>query len=419
MERGRSRQHEELQAFAIDLPFLIKERKVLTKKEFQKVVCREPFHVYKNIFFKRKIQEMYNNFKDQEWFRERYQSENKNVEVYAERLKGILENPAYDLSSKITDYYTKNIFISNIPAGYPLEDLRSLASKCLYFKEFSTYTNGFNNSFAMTGVISIDGNTSEAIEFMRSITSSHLNFKYSIVEFNTVNISESNLTRNNDVKAASEIFKYLCKIHKIIEEENDGTFMKLIEQKANESDSPLNYYIMLLRKVFLFCYHCHREFDSVYAMKFFCGDHHVFSDKKQENTVDNLIFSRRYEVLKEYSDLSSFKKASIDPDLNEAVQLFGEENFKCNICGKPFKTAEYVKTHIKNKHQEFFEDIVEKFRLFNLFISNIDFLMFSALSGTDDKYIPGFLENLEKASGVKYYDEVFSGEIKLERMMVE
>ncbi|KAL0265551.1 UNVERIFIED_CONTAM: hypothetical protein PYX00_011263 [Menopon gallinae] len=396
---GRGRRDEGAMT-QVDIFFLLNQRKVLTKKEFLAVLPRASYLSYVQAFYKRKLNKIFSTCSDSEWFRRRYVDGGApGCSEAAARLRAFLDNSAWSTGERFCDYYCNNILVKNIPDTMAYEDIEDLARKCLYFREFSTYQQEQRRSFGRVGVISIGGDCDEALRFMESVTDRSLKIVFEAVQFDGVKVRRCGLRGKGVAEAARDVLATLlerCMQH--VPDAVPGSsssVLCIIDKRAEASGQPLDFYAAALRRVFLFCIFCYRQYDTVYEMRALCGDWHVSADDAEESADARRMFFRKHEIY------MGCRKDS--------------ERFKCDCCVKVFSSAEFAKNHVRNKHPDVMERVRARIEVFNRFVDGLDFFMASCLSGTDDPHMPSFIDMAERVEGVRYMDRVFSGEVHIGR----
>lgn len=404
----------------IDIFFLLNQRKILTKKEFLAVLPRASYLSYTQAFYKRKFNKIFSESSDSEWFRSRY----IDADVFANegvllRFRAFLENSAPDTHNRVSGYWTGNILVKNIPDTMTHEDLGDMCKKCLYFKEFNVYQLEQRKSFGRVGVISIDGDCSEAVKFMESIADKGLRISFEAVSLDEVKVRKCNLGSRSDHETCRSLFRMFCERYSIYDRNNESTenlsMLSFFDRRAEASGDPIGFYVCALRQVFFFCLYCYKQYDSVYDLRILCGDWHVSTDEAEDNEELRRVFSRKHEIYSACRSFDFVKTKNESSELDAFVLRKDADRFKCDCCIKVFSSAEFAKNHVKNRHTEVIEKIDAKINAFNRFADSIDFFMICCLSGIDDFYPPAFLDLEEKVEGVRYPDKVFSGNVVLEK----
>lgn len=416
---GHGRRDESAMA-QVDIFFLLNQRKVLTKKEFLAVLPRASYLSYMQAFYKRKLNKIFSACCNSEWFRRRYVDGGApGCSDAAARLRVFLEGGAGSTSERFCDYHRSNILVKNIPETMTHEDMEDLARKCLYFREFSTYQQEQRRSFGRVGVISIDGDCEEALRFMESVTDRSLKITFEAARFDDIKVRRCGLRGRAIADAARDVFAALLErcLRHVPDAAQGGCsgVLGALDRMAEASGRPLDLYAAALRRVFLFCIFCYRQYDTVYEMRVLCGDWHVSADDADESADARRMLLRKHEIYMGCRSFDFLKTKSESTELDGFVLRKDADRFKCDCCIKVFSSAEFAKNHVRNKHPDVMEKIRGRIRAFNLFVDGIDFFMVSCLSGTDDPHMPSFIDMAEKVEGVRYMDRVFSGEVCIRR----
>eukprot|EP00866_Antonospora_locustae_P002241 jgi/Antlo1/2241/1852 len=416
---GHTRKNESVIA-QVDIFFLLNQRKILTKKEFLAVLPRASYLSYMQAFYRRKLNKIFSACCNSEWFRRRYvdNSAPRYSDAVA-RLRAFLDGDTWSTSERFGDYHQSNILVKNIPETMTHEDIEDLARKCLYFKEFSTYQQEQRRSFGRVAVISIDGDCEEAIKFMKSITDKSHKITFEAARFENIKVRRCGLRGRAIEEAARDVFAALldrCLRHDPgAAQEGCSGVLEALDRRAEASGRPLDIYVAALRRVFLFCIFCYRQYDTVYEMRVLCGDWHVSAEDADESADTKKMFLRKHEIYMGCKNLDFLKTKNESTELDGFVLRKDSERFKCDCCIKVFSSAEFAKNHVRNKHPDVIEKIWSRIKAFNTFVDNIDFFMISCLSGTDDPHMPSFIDMAERVEGVRYMDRVFSGEVCIRR----
>jgi hypothetical protein len=146
-----------------------------------------------------------------------------------------------------------------------------------------------------------------------------------------------------------------------------------------------------------------------------CGVNHVYNGDVEFNRDIQRAFLRKHELFIQFNDMSPYKPLNDSSELDRFIIKREEGGYKCNCCIKAFTEANYVRDHLKNKHNEIIDGINDKLILQDMFVDNMDFLLISAVLGIDDNYLPNFMSVVEGFDGVRYSTKIFSGEIKIPR----
>lgn len=416
---GHGRRDEGAMA-QVDIFFLLNQRKVLTKKEFLAVLPRASYLSYVQAFYRRKLNKIFSACCSSEWFRRRYVDGGApGSREAATRLRAFLDSYAWSPGEPFCDYHCNNILVKNIPDTMAYEDVADLAQKCLYFKEFSTYQQEQRRSFGRVGVISIDGDCDEALGFMESVTDKSLKITFEAARFEGVKVRRSGLRGRGVVEAARDVLAALleiCMQHAPdVAPEGSSSVLGVLEKRAEASGRPLDFYAAALRKGFLFCLFCYRQYDTVYEMRVLCGDWHVSADDADENADVRRMFFRKHEIYMGCRNFDFLKTKNESTELDGFVLRKDADRFKCDCCIKMFSSAEFAKNHVRNKHPDVMEKVSQRIEVFNRFVDGLDFFMISCLSGTDDPHMPSFIDMAERVEGVRYMDRVFSGDVCIRR----
>ncbi|CAG8648310.1 10569_t:CDS:10 [Cetraspora pellucida] len=170
-------------------------------------------------------------------------------------------------------------------------------------------------------------------------------------------------------------------------------------EEINNVKRILDIHIEYLRRTHLFCYYCGCESDSVEELNRKCPGRHLRSlpgsndvksagkslKEKQINattwlkTLDNKI-NYKTEPLKYENEVE--KNGGLN--IKQVLENFYNENinevepgrkFKCNLCSKLFKGADFVKKHIDYKHHSTVETTMNDAKFYNNYVLDPNHLL--------------------------------------------
>ncbi|KCZ82125.1 hypothetical protein H312_00400 [Anncaliia algerae PRA339] len=393
-----------------DYYYFINQDAVLIRQEKNNLMPRVEYNEYLKTFYKKKTQLIFSKYKNSPWFIKRYQNKKHN---YKGRLTGFIEHLK-------EDFFVNNVLIKEIKDEIKEEELKDLAAKCLYFKEFNEFISlkEKNQQFIRNAIISIDGDLNESVKFLESISEgTNLEFEPIILEETS---RRTSIKSPDDLSNVKIIVKILCDNYGLTNESINGTdLLKFLEGEAIKSLNEFNYYLNFLRKVFLFCYYCLKQFDSYMELNLRCGVNHEFSSDCIVDLSEQRIFDRNINVIKTWVNFPIIMEEIKNDDRDSAIDKYvikkDAQVFGCKLCSKDFSGLHFVRLHLNKRHPECLKDLQNEFNAFDNFLSNIDYKMFSRLSGIDIFYLPKFLNEVNNLNKIRYSERVFSGEIVIKR----
>lgn len=360
----------------IDIYYLANQRILLSELEYYNRRLPRPYSEYCELYYQRRIVDIFDDFKDKKWFIERYLTEVKSPQQRHLRGKFVIVVEDLDPDAFAADIIktfessaaVKSVFIS---LKGPREDFKRNAYLLL------------NDNFDPHAII-------------KSLS---LPYETFVVDLENLSINEICLISS---AKAFEIIKSLCSLNKInietLQEEIDAA------KDMNEEDKAMHY-IKLLRDKFLFCHICYKQYDNDIDMLISCSKHSE-SNLNRRN-IDILCNPKDFKHLNYMNEMNELQKHMIRT---------AEGNFKCLECHKDFESYEFASKHIVSKHPVLFTEINEQQTLFGNLIQNIDLFLLDVLEGTFIHPLPFFCKNYI-SSRIVVYDlpHLFSGEIKLNK----
>lgn len=356
---------------------------------------------YKHTFLATKLNHIFTSNLDMNWFKEFYLNDQSNLSTT--RLTSFLSNNEYymsvnldsvnTLTSKCLSYSTANIFVNNIQSILTHDHLLSIVSQCPGFLSLNMSLTFQKQYFQRTAIISVTSETDvqAAINFLNSINDQDLHFSpliFNNMAFNQVDF----IVTNND----------LCYLQKLVQ----IFYNKYNIKETVVLDCTVDYYILLLRVVFCYCYYCCVQYCSHVEMVRCCGDYHI---RTGLNNVRSL-FDRKNKILLLKVDYERVRELYIK---GETEYKMKDNGFICGKCKKEFESKETYSGHYQSKH--FDVELKEKYECF---MGNLDIFLLGRVFGTYSNNLPWFVRDLEIEytylnDTVYDYGCVFSGSIEL------
>ncbi|KAM0686239.1 hypothetical protein COBT_002541, partial [Conglomerata obtusa] len=376
----------------VDETYLIKSYRMVTEKELSLLV-NYPYKNYLVDFYKDKIKKLFTLHFNNTWFKERYLINKNNKELYTKNLDAFnlrineLGNLKLDANIEFPFYpYTqKNIFVSGELSYESRDKLLEMCSMCPGFNGMEIIISFFKHQILRNIIITLNDSTDVdgSLHFMKDMSNSLYNFEPLI--FKEVFCSVSNLC----LEEIDKIF-----IHTLVKK-----FAKLYQiEIIIDETKDLDYYILLLRFVFNYCYYCVVQYDSQIEMIKCCGCYHI----RNNNAGDRKVFNRKNEIITQEKNFDNLrpKTTALDDTFFKNVKR-DISGFLCTLCDKQFETENTIKTHLQKRHNDKIE-INENFnKNYNLFLDNIDVKLLNNLEGIEDWKFPIFLHNIEKENVIK------------------
>lgn len=391
-----------------DYYFYINQDLVLTKEEKNRALPRVDYNEYLKVFYKKKINYIYKTYENTPWFRDRYKEK---TNIFKIRFADLT-------NQKEENFYKNNILVKEIGEDFSDKEIKELCEKCVNFKEFNLFLGLKNKHLVRNGIISIEGDLNESYEFIKSFTGEYnLLFEPIILE---ENVKKSNLKTKNDLENVKLIIKILSDFYELTNETVNGlAFLHFLENSAKESGDELSFYVSFLRKVFLFCYYCVKQFDSFMEMNLKCGKDHIFSKEEIIDSNQQNIFERNISLIKNYEHFlniaSEFASDFLVNEMDKFIQKKDIQVFGCGLCSKDFSGLNFVRTHLNKKHSQSIKDIQSELEFYKNLVSNFDFKLFSRISGIDLFILPDYLKKVLTNNQIRYSERVFSGEINVRK----
>ncbi|TBU09222.1 hypothetical protein CWI36_0049p0020 [Hamiltosporidium magnivora] len=436
----------------INMKYLLEQPFIITEKELKHLLPEVDYSTYLKSFYSKKIHKFYNSFHEHEWFKERYIYDDYNIEKTKEFLQNYVEftekivkicwdntneeikinvpilNEEYFVDPELINVPKYNIIMKNISSLVPISLIQNLALKCPNSTKFSVLQSDDRESYKRSCIISLqnENNIDDSVRSMRNKSSPSCEFYCDKFILNENNMSFANVSfSQKDILFAKKIIKSLSDRYSVpdvletIESDLQSFFVKYIEKNLGENEKMkkdaifkfdkseiLDFYILLLRYVFHYCFYCCRMFGSHMEMARCCGKYHIRSHAKNRD-----FFTRKLKIYTMDKDFSFMKDIKEEDGMIKHIIKIDEEQYKCNSCIKVFAQAHNVANHIKRKHPELIESIKKDMEIFSAFINKLDPFVLSIIEGINDTHLPSYLLKIEEDIIPVKYDipKVFSG----------
>lgn len=361
----KRKQCDEEDAPPIDLPFLVNQRRAISEQEFKLCLPQLSYEQYINIFFKRRIGDMLKEYKDKDWFINRY-----------------LNTEKQDFNGQLNDNIDEVIAVKDIYFDFKIKD--TVAAIKNVENVLISQNGKFSNFTVDFYIIPKSKNTiNEIIEALKTV----FDTKAEIINLSELTVKENAPCTSRQLQ---RIFTELCNLsdvdEKSVKDEVSGESAKDLISNAE--------YLKILRSKFNFCAVCCNQYDNPIQMKIACSTHGNFS----ERSLDLLGYPKNFEAF--------FGK---NQDLSKFYSTTPEMNFRCNKCNKVFRSVDCVTLHITKKHDESGGD-----ETMNTFLKNIDLFFISLCLGTDDYRVPSFFKSpINERSVIYDMPLIYSGNFEL------
>lgn len=391
----------------VDLEFVINERKLLTKKEFELTLPNSNYDNYVKEFYRRKITKFYERNCNTQWFVEKFFSDSFFKDKILERYHNFSQKMESDFSvldskneftRRFNEVDKKYIFLERIPPNYSEDDVCELLRPFKEIKKLELSKSNYNTVFDREAVITIfpDSDLLLCKEKVEELCTKGIHVQPFELGDDIIIKSAWVDCRDKDSANLRKIFTILNKNYKTN-----------IAYECDNGDK----FITFLRHVFLYCYYCARHFETEIEMIRKCGDYHV-----RDGRVQRRVFDRKQKIITMERDFGYLKTDSPETELEKYIIKMTDSVFRCDLCHKTFEQLVYVKKHIRNKHEKLYSDIEQGIVRFNNFLDRIDINLLNYFDGIDNNYLPTFCVHEEEGNAVKYdLKRLFSGDIKISK----
>ncbi|ADM12337.1 uncharacterized protein Eint_100070 [Encephalitozoon intestinalis ATCC 50506] len=378
----------------IDIFFLLKQQRLVTKRELEMVLPIQSYEDYSTNYYRRRVPEVFDKSLGKEWFIYRYLDNS----FFEQRRKTICNVHSFKIEGPC-------IIARNIPDSMPGSVIYSIFSKCVNLERFwiqqQTSQNGFSRLCYI--ILQKEANTQDSIKFMKSILDKGLGVQ--LEEFDISGVSEPEISfEDDDYQMSASIFTSLSRMFDVNEEEVLEKYASTLEDSSTERNTA-KFICGALKSIFLYCYTCAHQYDDPLEMMMGCRNH------KATDTA-----TRRREFLANYRGFGYLHPKTKEEELNNMTTIVNENHYKCGFCGKSFESEKFIFNHFNNKHEDEIKRIEKSIEDFKKFLQRIDCFMLGVIEGTDDDRIPRFiLPNIKDDRIVYDMGCVFSGEIVINK----
>ncbi|CAD25734.1 Zinc finger domain [Encephalitozoon cuniculi GB-M1] len=376
----------------IDIFFLLKQQKLITKKELGMLLPTQSYEDYRVNYYRRRVPEVFDRNFRKEWFIYRYLDDF----FCEERRKAIWNIYSFKIEGPC-------IIARNISDDVPGSVINSAFSQCVNLERFwiqhQTSQNGFSRLCYI--ILKKEASVQESIDFMRSVLDRKLGIE--LEEFDISGVVEPKILSDcNDYDTAMSIFSSMCRMFDINEEEVLKKYSSALGDTSTRQNTA-EFICNALKNVFLYCYTCAHQYDDPLEMMMGCRNH---------KTTD--AAARRREFLSSHQEFGYLDVKTKEEELNNMTTIVNENHYKCGFCGKAFESEKFIFNHFNNKHENEIRRIEKGIENFKKFICRIDCFVLGIIEGTDDDRIPKFiLPNIKDDRVVYDMGAVFSGEIAI------
>lgn len=378
----------------IDIFFLLKQQKLITRKELSILLPTQSYEDYNANYYRRRIPEVFDRNIKKEWFVYRYLDDF----FYDERKRNICNIHSFTVDGPC-------IIARNLPDNISGSTICSTFLKCVNIERFWIQQQSSQNGFSRMCYIILkkDANAQDSIKFMNSILDRGLGIE--IEEFDVSGVKEPEISfENSDYSMAKSIFGSMCRIFDVNEEEILKKYLSTLES-ASVNQNTAEFICGALKSIFLYCYTCAHQYDDPLEMMMGCRNH---------KSTDTAV--RRREFLSNYHGFGYLNARTKEEELNNMTTIVNENHYKCGFCGKSFESEKFIFNHFNNKHEDEIKRIEKNIEDFKKFLSRMDCFMLSIVEGTDDGRIPRFiLPNIKDDRVVYDMGSIFSGEISINK----
>ncbi|KAI5176093.1 hypothetical protein PAEPH01_2234 [Pancytospora epiphaga] len=362
MKRGHSEQ-------IVDLVFLLGQRRMLTMSEYAGKLLAQPYTRYQELYYKRRLSDIFEFYGNQVWFRERY-----------------LENERRQNKEAVSNG-NKYIVIEDIDEGITREEL---------YRTYGSVDGVVSVSIAQKGTFG---------RFMRDLyveVSEECNLDGYLKEvpkrYNAFILDISMMKINEICRIAlveaKKLYGVLCNLY------GDGQ----VPESVLGETSTLSV-LAAMRNEFLYCSICSKKYDNVPSMHRQCSRH-----------SESDFSCRNIELATTPKDFSKICDLQESDDMCRYIIADHEEAFRCGVCQKRFQGTEFVYNHIKLKHSDLVDALAKKREDHRRFVLNIDFFILELMEGTSDKRMPLWgKSSINYRQTVYDYPLIFTGEISINR----
>ncbi|KAI4290944.1 hypothetical protein PAPHI01_0218 [Pancytospora philotis] len=351
----------------VDFVFLIEQWRMLTADEYAAKQLAQPYARYQEVYYQRRIAEVYGAYKDAAWFSERYLSEGERAEqprpeqppsvyVVVESVSERMAVPEiHKCFGSSADVLATFIEQKGMQAQYKRDVYLQMAADC--------------DVEAFIGAIGEQ-------------------YRAYAIDLNSLPMED---LYTGSLEEARAVYRALCRLQRCGLDAAAGMASTGEVVKALQDD-------------FFYCLTCARKYDSYVAMRHVCSTHRADS-----------LNARAVKLLTAPKDFSKvyypYEARDIDRNL---IRLSGSD-FKCALCSKTFEGIDCITNHLVSRHPSVLEETDRNKRSFYRFVDGIDCFALALLEGTCDKRLPHWISGPDNGGKVVYdFPHLFSGEIVLE-----
>lgn len=350
----------------VDLIYLIGQRRMLSKTEYAGKLLTQPYDRYREVYYQRRLVDLFEGLRDQIWFADRY-----------------LGEPQASRSKKPAEM--RFVVVEDISYGMTRSDIVTCFGGHEDVLDVYITQNGVRRQYKRDVYINI-AEGCDVDEFISSIGDQHAPY---LLDLSGKQIRE------------------VCKITLSEAQGILDNFLRLHSPETSpnepETGTDLEKIMLRLREEFLYCVVCSRQFDN-YATMLRCCSAHSEDDFSQ----------RSIEIASTPRDFSTIAYVDDDVEIGNFIIRTPESTFRCRSCQKLFEGFDFVKNHLSAKHPDIIQEVQGKKENFYRFIRNLDLFMLEIVEGTTDKRTPPFGRGHMNNNAVVYdFPHLFSGDVQI------
>ncbi|CAJ0625334.1 8356_t:CDS:10 [Entrophospora sp. SA101] len=379
------------------------------------------YNEYKEAFAVKQLKTFFEAHQKEEWFLEKYhpkymepriaitkELKKKQYEQFISDLKeGLLDSINNDakLDIKIeSNEDSHRLFIKSVSPNIPRQKIEEMCKEIPGFKYLALSEPNPQKKFHRLGWIVFEEDTDMDSAYEK--LNEKKNQSGPVRNRITPEIANTPERLKKDLISAQKL------IEKLDNDVDSNTFdgSKLIKQRIgvflkNEDPEEINtvkktldMYIEYLRRVHLFCYYCGSESDSIEELSRKCPGRHLRSlvgtDTKNpsKNTKDKQVNATQWQKTLENKIAYKTEPWKFEEEvekqggqsIQQVLDKFYQENvievdpgrkFKCNLCSKLFKGADFVKKHIDYKHNAKIDVTTNEIKFYNNYVLDPNHLL--------------------------------------------
>eukprot|EP01083_Nonionella_stella_P033077 90551_1 len=167
----------------------------------------------------------------------------------------------------------------------------------------------------------------------------------------------------SDLERARRIITKLD-LEKGIKDAFEGGFIDALEPGLRR----LNFMLMYLREVHIFCYYCGKDYFEEEQLQSKCGKKHARASRSESDSTDippwasSLDTTIDLRISSPPADPCTWTHRTTQKLKESNTKFIEKGRYRCGLCAKLFRGSEFIHKHISNKHAKMTEDHLKKVR---------------------------------------------------------